>query len=825
MSEKALRLIEGNNRTKKSKLDLSFDSFEEIPEELSQLTHLQTLDLSNSNISNISILQHLSNLQTLNLSSTNVTDISVLKNLFKIQNLYINSTDISDISIVRHLPSIENLYLSNTKISDISVIQYLPRIQVLNLRGTKVSDISVLRMLSRIHTLDLTNSRVSSLLPLLEFIRKGTPVVWDTGIFHKIFVRNCPLKHPSPEIVKQGNKAILNYFREIEEAEKAEQMDELFEAKLLIVGEGGSGKTSLYRKLQNPENKLPIEGETTEGIDIHEYYFNCDACENFRINLWDFGGQEIYYATHRFFLTKRSLYILVTDGRKEDTNFNYWLQIIELLSDKSPVIILQNIKRSDNQGHFRKQEVDLRRLQNRFSNLLGPVFYVDLKNDLEGLERVRREIEHRIQDLPHVGNPLPGIWTRIRKVLEERSKKDSYISVQEYAHICEEEGMKDLEDSSAWERAKHLSKYLHDLGVFLHFQDDAALNQTVILKNEWATDAVYSVLDNPKIKNAFGKFSADEAQEIWNEKRFRGMHLQLLALMRRFELCYQIPDTISPKIYIAPQLLSKQQPAYEWQDNGNLELQYHYEFMPKGILGRLIVRKHRYVRRVEEEAWRYGAIFHRNQTKAEVVETLAPSFLLIRVQGPEPQILMTLIKDEVDAIHDTFPDLQVKKLIPCTCPTCKKRVTRGKKPHFFNYHNLVYRKDRGRTSVECDRSFKMVSVLGLIDAIFTPSPPNPEDDPVETINTVCRIEYLTWLLSNDRLEEYFTELCQVLSEDSESISLIGQFRAYQNKCLKGTLMGEEQLRQKNQLREQGQILQRRLEREIPRIMKKQIPRH
>ena len=34
--------------------------------------------------------------------------------------------------------------------------------------------------------------------------------------------------------------------------------------------------------------------------------------------MWDFGGQEIYHATHQFFLTRRSLYVLVDDTRKDD---------------------------------------------------------------------------------------------------------------------------------------------------------------------------------------------------------------------------------------------------------------------------------------------------------------------------------------------------------------------------------------------------------------------------------------------------------------------------------------------------------------------------
>jgi GTPase SAR1 family protein len=43
--------------------------------------------------------------------------------------------------------------------------------------------------------------------------------------------------------------------------------------------------------------------------------------KNFRVNIWDFGGQEIYHQTHQFFLTERSLYALVADTRTENTDF------------------------------------------------------------------------------------------------------------------------------------------------------------------------------------------------------------------------------------------------------------------------------------------------------------------------------------------------------------------------------------------------------------------------------------------------------------------------------------------------------------------------
>jgi len=164
-------------------------------------------------------------------------------------------------------------------------------------------------------------------------------------------VEDCPLRHPSPEIVQEGPEAVLNYFREIQ----AQGVDWLFEAKLLILGEGGSGKTSLLRRLFLPHMALPTEDETTRGIIIHRYEFPTSVGSSqgtgqaetspaddsrFRIgtwlrrllrpahspipdggrrflNTWDFGGQQIYHATHQFFLTRRSLYVLVDDTRSD----------------------------------------------------------------------------------------------------------------------------------------------------------------------------------------------------------------------------------------------------------------------------------------------------------------------------------------------------------------------------------------------------------------------------------------------------------------------------------------------------------------------------
>lgn len=110
------------------------------------------------------------------------------------------------------------------------------------------------------------------------------------------------------------------------------------ELKVLIVGDGGSGKTSLRNiLLQRPFNDAEKQ---TQGIDIDKKIIQEEGM-TVRLNLWDFGGQVILHSAHQFFLSERSFYILVLDGRKEEDT-EYWLKLIEAFGGSSPVLVVLN---------------------------------------------------------------------------------------------------------------------------------------------------------------------------------------------------------------------------------------------------------------------------------------------------------------------------------------------------------------------------------------------------------------------------------------------------------------------------------------------------
>ncbi len=114
---------------------------------------------------------------------------------------------------------------------------------------------------------------------------------------------------------------------------------------MLVVGNEAVGKTSLIRYLVHGQPRDPDEKKTPgtaiqEKIEIQDW--SPDVAD-IKLNVWDFGGQEIMHGTHRYFLTRRSLYLIVLEDRKEDDRSIYnWLRIIKNRGGDAPIIVVIN---------------------------------------------------------------------------------------------------------------------------------------------------------------------------------------------------------------------------------------------------------------------------------------------------------------------------------------------------------------------------------------------------------------------------------------------------------------------------------------------------
>ena len=682
---------------------------------LASLSRLRNLSIADTPISNLAPLVGLP-LTRLDLTGTQVEDLQPLGGLSRLQTLSLPTPALKDLTWAAGLERLSDLDVSTSQVSDLRPLSGLRRLRRLNIMNTPVADVKSLAQLPCLTSLHASGTQVGDLSPLQGLIVSGFEVLWDQYTWGDgIHVEGCPLVVPPAEIVKQGHEAVLNYFRERDE----EGVDHLYEAKMLILGEGRAGKTSLLRRLYQPGEALPAEKDTTKGIAIHQHVFPLKNGRQFRLNVWDFGGQQIYHATHQFFLTRRSLYVLVDDTSKDqksvsDDGFKYWLDLIDLFGGHSPVLIFQNEKGG------RSKAIDLGGIKGQYDNVKER--YAGNLENPASVERVRDGIEFYASTLGHIGEQLPARWIKVRADLEARAAEVPHIMQSEYFDIYARHMVRDRA------KALHLSRYLHDLGVFLHFQDDPLLARTVILQNQWATEAVFRILDDETVKSQRGRFGAADCDRLWRSSIYADMHPELLALMQRFELCYALTDSHPPR-WLAPQLLPPEKPSAltTWGSSNDLVLRYRYEFMPKGMISRLTVRLHRFVPD-PERAWATGVLFQRGGT-AVLVEVLPKGQELeLRAQGPERKELLSVVAADLDALNASFQGLddKVDKRIPCICKRCQTSVP----PAFFAQRQLLRRKENKRLTVECPESFEDVDVLALLDGVrveFLPGWAAPEE--------------------------------------------------------------------------------------------------
>ncbi len=565
-------------------------------------------------------------------------------------------------------------------------------LEALNLRGNGLTEAPFAgKPMPRLRFLDLCENL------LTEFKMPAKMPVPD----HLFLYGNESLTTPPPEIVARGRFALQNYFTEL--AEQGEEI--VYEAKMIILGDAGAGKTTLARKIEDPQAPMPdAVKDSTPGIIVKSVELT-GASPNFGMHIWDFGGQEVYHATHQFFLTKKSLYVLLCDGRKEE-QFDYWLQVQEIYGQDSRLLLVVNQK-----GEM-QPNLPMSDLRRDYPNLQeGKPTVINLATDAEGAVALRGHIERSIRNLPQFerGERVPRKWAHIRSMLEGR--EEDHILLRDFRKICDDQGI------DTRERQDYLLEFLHDLGVILHFRDVAGLNQMVILKPSWATNAVYGVLDHTRKKGDNGHFTKTDLNAVWKCAEYEDYFAELLALMEKFELCYPAPER--PGLYIVPSLLPDDPPeGYKWRESNGLQLHYQYTFMPKGIMSRLIVRQHSLLEQ-PPNMWKRGAVFQgEHGARVEVLESYRDKRISIRANGlnRDAKELVWKIAAEIDLLNRSFhfnARMKVEQMIPCNCADCKDAI----QPHFFS-RSIIDRAERANQPVQCQQSFEMVTVRSLLDGVF-----------------------------------------------------------------------------------------------------------
>lgn len=637
-----------------------------LPENIGEIRELRELYLHHNQLSNLpSSLGDLKNLRCLHLDDNKFIEIpECISRIIHLEELYLEENNLESIPLsLGRLNRLRVLRVSDNRLKNLpqNLVQ-CRNLTMLDLAKNQLVDIpESFREMKQLKLLCLHDNTELNIPP--EILG---PSSWHALISGKVF-------SPNPQ-------DILNYYFRTRELDKRP----INEAKLILVGRGGSGKTSLRKRLTTDDFD---EGEDkTLGIQVVPWLFMLGS-EQIKLNIWDFGGQEIMHATHQFFLTKRSLYLLVINAREgeQDANIEHWLSLISAYGEQSPVLVVIN------KCEQYQLDLDIRGLSAKFP-CIQKFLWTDCKTR-NGIPELKEVIREKTSKLPDLRTPFPRAWFEIKRNLESIS--EDYLSYEKYQEICFQKQEQDSKNQEI------LIDFLHDLGNVLYFRDDLRLCNFGVLKPDWVTQGVYGLLNSEELKIAKGILEISQLNTLLDRKRYPRQHQDhLIALMEKFELCFELPNTQHKK-FLIPELLPKETPKLiGWDDQDLLRFEYHYNILPDGLLPRFIVRTHLLSENCTR--WRNGVELKQGEGTALIRADVQSRcvFITIRAPGHQSRGLLDVIRRQFEEIHNSIKGLTINEKVPIPgYPTVK-----------LNYRSLLVREREGKLTVDFETDTQSITL-------------------------------------------------------------------------------------------------------------------
>ena len=598
------------------KADFDFNSLRKLPESFSRLLNLSILTCSRNQLEHFPIgICGLPSLRTIQLNNNQIRQLPrEIGSLRELRVLHINNNAVERLpESIGNLENLEDLDVSQNLIStmdfDLSKMTKLERlllsdnklssfpeaiIELSNLRALELSHnqitsvpekISKLKMLE---TLGLRSNCLENIPAGMQELANLTSLSLDLNPFQVVDLRHLELPP----------QKLINYILNLQEDEKRK---ELSEAKVLIVGPPMTGKSDLMKSLV--PSAQGGGDDSTKGVDVKTWRVQ-ESGLDLRVNIWDFGGQDDLRATHRFFFTTNSLYILVLDARQgvRYQDICLWLDLVVDCGGDVPIIV--TINKTD----VRPVYIDQQTIRENYKS--NAVEFIDVSaHDNTNIDKLRKMILDKLRQTAIIGQALPSSWHSVRNFMREINKP--YISRSEFGEICQAAGIEDHLDQET------MLDVLHRWGSLIYFDSHPVLKEKIIVKPEWLMRGVYSVLTKQESIEARGVLSSSLVYQILGDAGYLNDNARfIMEVMKHFELCYEDKDST----FYFPHLFSPDEPDKQ-KDGRKFDkaFRYLYSSSIESIIARFILRMYFSFQPDVVRCWRTGAEITCQQKASAIV--------------------------------------------------------------------------------------------------------------------------------------------------------------------------------------------------------------
>ena len=483
------------------------------------------------------------------------------------------------------LPSLGELNLSHNRLTEIpDVPEWSACLTVLDLSHNLLSSLPINVVAPTIRSLNLSFNNFRTVpLCICSFVTLHSLNLSDNpdiltlpaemgrlSMIARLYLNNLKDLNDPPRNLQKDPRDCIRYLNSKLRCAKG-----FYRMKLMLVGLANRGKTTLVKRLQGKE----CGNESTVGVDVSEWWFKPSLGKKpFHFSIWDFGGQEEYYATHQCFLSQRSLYLLLfnlNDGDSGVQELKPWLNNIALRAPRSYVIIIGT--HLDEVPEEKREEIDL--LLHRVGKLaesyhsklqIVEVMPVGLKNRIENIGLLKEAIYNHAASyktragLHIMGQKIPASYHALDKQLEvvqqevRQSLREPIMHAEEFNTMVQQMNLADIQDE---EELKTATLFLTDVGSLLHYDDRSHnLHELYFVDPRWLCDMMSKVVTikerNPFVKK--GILYSRDIPMLFKDDIFPWKYFeQYLTLLDRFEIALPLDN----RRVLIPSMLPDERPS------------------------------------------------------------------------------------------------------------------------------------------------------------------------------------------------------------------------------------------------------------------------
>lgn len=626
---------------------------------------LQELNLAFTKISSLVGVKFPAGLKSLTLSATPLTSLKGVVFPDGLEYLRVSSLDYLDLEGAVFPKKLKKLILSYTTVLTGLEHATLPSgLMQLWLDHTNLTILpESIRNLKRLSYLQLSGLELTE-LPywLTELGLSFSRTSYSEGT---IRMEETIVKDVDMSIFDQSQEAILQWFEERKQARLAaevgivveEKAKPLNEVKVVFLGDGEAGKSHTIARLLNDGKQVKkFRGVSTPGIVIEDKDYTIDN-RQIKVHFWDFGGQEILHSMHRMFLTKRTLYVVLLNVREgnQDDRARYWLHNLKSFADGAPALLVLN--KMDMNKNASVNEEDLRKLYSGLTDVvkLSTLTY----NDEEFRKKFVDILLGQIGNMEILDLPLIAAGRRVKDRLQ--SMTESYIHGDVFRRFCNECG---VEGTDAVRR--DLLEQFGQLGVSFCYSDSMVLEDYVVLKPDWITNAIYIILFNKVEAVNNGLVSHDTIYRMLSSEdtekyrrtvaaaKYKEEEVDyVLKVFRKFRLSFQVEKGVEFLPMLCDANSTSAAAEYENAED-TLEFRMHYEYLPNNVIHRLMVDRRKELDR--SNVWLTGARFVCGDTGRSAVVKSEGNLIRILVRAKkeprDPQRYLDELKESLERINE-----------------------------------------------------------------------------------------------------------------------------------------------------------------------------